>query len=138
MRCSKAERYISLKLDNQISARRAKALKVHLDQCPSCRNVLTQHRALVTKLQKLPQAEYPQYLHHRIMSNLPRSNKRSWLQSYGLSYATATVAIALSLFAGSLVGIKGYESPQNYSSQSEIDYESISFGEHTLLEYYDD
>ncbi len=136
MRCKTAERLISLKLDGEITARQGRALQTHLQRCPSCQDILAISKALDQSLQKLPDAEYPEYLHHRIMANLPQKPQRSRMQRYGLSYATATAAILLSLFAGSLVGIKAYQSQNELYSQSETEYESLSFGEHTLLELY--
>nr|MDK2850514.1 hypothetical protein [Candidatus Cloacimonadota bacterium] len=138
MRCSKAERYISLKLDNHLSARNARALKEHLRMCPSCTDIYKQYTELEARLAEIPSPEYPPYLHHRIMSNLPAKKKRSALQRYGLGYATASLVILLSLWAGTIVGKMVIEPQDDYLSQTQSEYEAIYFGEHTILEYYDE
>ncbi|MDD3533522.1 MAG: zf-HC2 domain-containing protein [Candidatus Cloacimonetes bacterium] len=137
MRCKTAERYISLKLDGELCPRRQKALHRHLQTCSSCARIQSFNLAMQTRLQELPQAEFPQWLHHRILSNLPRQKKQSWAGKHALSYATASLAIIFSLLAGTLVGIKGYESSESYT-QSETEYSYLSFGEQSLMEVYDD
>jgi predicted anti-sigma-YlaC factor YlaD len=138
MRCRKAERYISLKLDNQLSARAARALKEHLAKCSSCTEILREYSELSARLSRIPSPDHPQYLHHRIMSNLPQKKRRIALQRHGLGYAMASLAIVLSLWAGTVVGNMGIEPMDSQLSQAQSEYETISFGEHTLLEYYDD
>lgn len=140
MRCSKAERYISQKLDGEIKARHLAELNQHLNVCSSCRATLKAYSDLQSNLQAAPAAEYPAWLHHRIMANLPISSKPSRVQRWGLSYAAPSLAIMLSLYVGTLVGIKGYE----VSSQSQSTAESteqisyISFGENSLIGDYDE
>ncbi|MCB5263017.1 MAG: zf-HC2 domain-containing protein [Candidatus Cloacimonetes bacterium] len=141
MRCKKAERYISLKQDNELSARQQKALQNHLQKCSSCTQIQSANLALQARLKELPQAEFPPWLHHRIIANLPQQKKQSWAGRQALSYATASLAIIFSLLAGTLVGIKGYESTEDTSainSQSETEYSYLSFGEQSLIEVYDD
>jgi predicted anti-sigma-YlaC factor YlaD len=137
MRCKTAERLISLKLDNELSAHQAQALQEHLQECSSCARILAANQDLQAQLQVTSLPEYPEWLHYRILSNLPRENRRSWVRKPGLSYATASLAILLSLFAGTLVGIKGYEGSQLHP-QIEESETYISFGEHSLLEVFDE
>lgn len=141
MRCKTAERYISLKQDNELNAKRNQALCRHLQKCASCTSIQSYNLALQKTLKEQPQAEYPQWLHHRILDNLPRQKKQSWAGGRALSYATASLAIIFSLVAGTLVGIKGYESGEDtgtINSQNETEYSYISFGEQSLMEAYDD
>ena len=141
MRCKTAERYISLKLDGELCPRRLNSLHRHLQKCSSCTRVQSCNLALQTKLKEQPQVDFPQWLHHRILSNLPRQEKRSRAGKRALSYATASLAIIFSLLAGTLVGIKGYESGEDtgkINSQNETEYSYISFGEQSLMEAYDD
>lgn len=137
MRCKTAECYISLKLDGELSPRRQQALHGHLQKCSSCTRIQSCNLAIQTSLQELPQAEFPPWLHHRILSNLPQQKKQSWTGKRALSYATASLAIIFSLLAGTLVGIKGYESSEEIA-QTETEYSYISFGEQSLMEVYDD
>lgn len=137
MRCKTAERYISLQQDNELNAKRNQALCRHLQNCASCTSIQSCNLALQTSLKELPQAEYPQWLHHRILDNLPRQQKQSWAGGRALSYATASLAIIFGLLAGTLVGIKGYEGDE-LATQNETEYSYISFGEQSLMEAYDD
>lgn len=137
MRCKTAERYISLQQDNELNAKRNQALCRHLQKCASCTRIQSGNLALQKGLQELPQAEYPQWLHHRILDNLPRQKTRSLAGKRALSFATASLAIAFSLVAGTLVGIKGYEG-DDIATQNETEYSYISFGEQSLMEAYDD
>jgi len=141
MRCKTAERYISLKLDGELCPRRLNSLHRHLQKCSSCTHIQSCNLALQTKLKEQPQAEFPQWLHHRILESLPRQEKRNRAGKRALSYATASLAVIFSLLAGTLVGIKGYEGGKetsNVNTQSEIEYSYLSFGEQSLMEAYDD
>ncbi len=137
MRCKTAERYISLKLDDELCARRQKTLHRHLQKCSSCARIKSANLALQTQLQELPQPEFPQWLHHRILNNLPQQKKNSRAGKRALSYATASLAIIFSLLAGTLAGIKGYETTED-DKQIVTEYTYISFGEQSLMDVYDD
>lgn len=137
MRCKTAARLISLKLDNELSASKNVALQEHLERCPSCRQVLASAQALQSELQELKTPAYPEYLHYRILSNLPRTSKPRWLHQPKLAYLAASLAIMLSLLAGTWVGIKGYEGSNVYAQNLEEDI-YISFGNHSLMEVFDE
>ena len=55
MRCKKANRLLSEKLDGMLSPRENAALAKHLDQCPACRRRLTDYMQLDAALADLEQ-----------------------------------------------------------------------------------
>lgn len=140
MRCKTAEHYISLKLDHELKAKHETKLQQHLARCASCKVLHQDYARLQSRLQKLPEPEFPPQLHHMIMSGLPKRNRAMELRRFRLSMAATALSIVLSIGAGTLVGLKGYESTgmlNDYAVEEAID--QPLFGENSLMVVsYDD
>ncbi|HNQ42869.1 MAG TPA: zf-HC2 domain-containing protein [Candidatus Cloacimonadota bacterium] len=139
MRCSTAERYLSKRIDRELPHRQAKALELHLQACPSCRQIDLHNQAVKTALKQDIQVEFPQWLHHRIIHNLPVNPHKGFAERWKLSYATAIMAVLFSLYAGTWVGIQSFSTSSDataYTGTSESS--QISFGQISLLEAYDE
>ena len=133
MRCKIAERYISLKLDGELSAKHDRALMQHLDRCSLCQKIMKDHQGILKAMQQMPDPGFPPYLHHRIMSSLPKSAPKAAYRAFRLSLAATALSVLISIALGTMVGIKGYES---YGLYAETTGESmlLSFGENSIVE----
>lgn len=142
MRCSKAQRQIGLKLDHEL--KQGHALELHLQGCAACRAYQAEAARLQTILRNQPQAEFPGWLHHRIMDQAARHDrKRVHLKhSFRLQTIPALAAIALSLVIGVAIGKTAYRNvnplPENaaevYSRQNTANenQELAVFGESSV------
>lgn len=139
MRCSTAERFLSRKLDNQLKPQQAQALDLHLQSCSSCREIDVHNQAIKQAFINDNPSPFPEWLHHRIIHNLPQAPHRSFAERWKLGYATATLAVLFSLYAGTWVGIQSFalSSETNVTSSTELSTQS-SFGQISLLETYDE
>ena len=83
---------------------------------------------------QLPDVEFPEFLHHRIMSNLPKRSRRTQAMHLRLSLAVTSLSIVLSIAAGALVGLKGFED-SGIIAQSITEEESgqLLFGENSIM-----
>lgn len=138
MRCRTAELFISQKLDNELKPKHAASLDAHLKQCSSCQTFMEETANLQRSMQELPLPQYPAWMHQRIMHNLPKSKARFWQFKPAYTFASASLAIAFSLYIGALTGIRGYQE-SGYSQQSITEQSTqLSFGENSLMEMYDE
>ncbi|MCK9557098.1 MAG: zf-HC2 domain-containing protein [Candidatus Cloacimonadaceae bacterium] len=138
MRCNEAERYISLKLDNELPVPRADKLQQHLQQCSSCRNIMEQNQKIQSLLNAPIQSEYPSWMHQRIMHNLPEVKPKSWLYKPAFSFASTGLVVALSLYMGIFAGFKGFQDSAYLSDYADEESTQLIFGENSLLEMHDE
>lgn len=138
MRCKTAERYISLKLDGELSAKHVSKLEEHLAKCSSCYEIHRQTALLQENLTAIRDVEYPQWLHHRIMNNLPKRARRQPAWRLSLSYAAFSLMIFFSVFAGIGLGQKAYQDNSDYAQLEEEEHLLLSFGDNSIWEVYDD
>lgn len=138
MRCRTAERYISLKLDNELAPKYAHKLDQHLARCISCKHIFEETKSLQNMLKQKENEEYPSWMHQRIMHNLPTPKRRIWLQKPVFSYATTGMAVALSLYMGIMVGVHGFQESGYLSSNLQTEASQLRFGENSLMELYDE
>ena len=142
MRCSKAQRQIGLKLDHELM--QGHALELHLSSCAACRAYQAEAARLQTLLRAKPQAQFPSWLHHRIMDQAAQHDRaRVHLKtSFRLQTIPALAAIALSLVLGLAIGKNAYRNvnplPENaaevYSRQNTANenQELAVFGESSV------
>ena len=134
MRCKKAESYIWLNLDGEINEKQKIALDKHLESCSFCNQLQGEFSNLKQSLSQMPDVEFPEFLHHRIMNALPRRSKRAQALRLNLSLAATALSIILSIAAGTLVGLKGFEDPAAIvQSISEEDSGQLLFGENSIM-----
>ena len=138
MRCKTAERYISLKLDNELPASHANKLQLHLQHCSSCRQLLEQNQKLQNLLHSPIESEYPSWMHQRIMHNLPTDKPKNWLYKLAFSFAGSGLVIALSLFIGIFTGIRGFRDTAFLPGVVGEESTQLHFGENSLMEMYDE
>lgn len=138
MRCKTAERYISLKLDGELSAKLVSKLDEHLMKCSSCKEIHRQTALLTENLTAIQDVEYPAWLHHRIMNNLPKKAERQSTWRVSLAYAAFSLMIFFSMFAGAGLGKKAYTDNSDYAQIEQEDYLQLSFGDNSIWEVYDE
>ena len=103
MRCKKANRLLSEKLDGMLSPRENAALAKHLDQCPACRRRLTNYMQLdaaLADLEKEPPAALQQNIMAEIAANQPQwapRQPRRFLWGPGTAVAAAAAVLLLLL-----------------------------------------
>lgn len=142
MRCSKAQRYIDLKLDGELNDQHQLKLNKHLSACPGCRNWQNQAEKLQLMLSAPQPAEFPAWVHANIMDKVHRlDNKRpGFVSRFKLAPATTAIAIIFSFWIGAQVGIKSFN-PETDTTTTEstnlLSSNSITFGENTLIDSYD-
>lgn len=143
MRCSKAQEMIILKLDKELKARYSVSLEKHLAVCADCRLYREEMGKQNARFTELSAPQYPSWLHHRILAQANehdslRRHSRMMLQ---LQKIPALIAILLSLYIGTLVGIKTNSSAtagtQEYSETTSTTA-LASFGENSIVDdsYY--
>lgn len=109
MRCKKANRLLSEKLDGMLSPRENAALAKHLDQCPACRRRLTDYMQLdaaLADLEKEPPAALQQNIMAEIAANQPQwapRQPRRFLWGPGTAVAAAAAVLLLLLGSGKLM-----------------------------------
>ncbi|HOH46488.1 MAG TPA: hypothetical protein PLX59_01500 [Candidatus Cloacimonadota bacterium] len=137
MRCSKAEELIIHQVAGELRLRLKSALLQHLEACPACRAYQKAQTDLNAQL--FSATDFPAGLHARIMAEV--STKRAGQIHHSNLFSQklpVAAALILSLYIGSLVGIKTYNS-QNQSAaktQEEDSTELATFGENSILEDY--
>jgi len=140
MKCSKYRKQLVPWLDGELKPERADVLKAwfescaKLRQCTLCQSEIQAHQGLNQALQALPQNEFPAYLHHRIMdkvkSNQPIYHKKAIRTRW--QAIPATLAILLSLYAGSLIGVKTFSTQTTTTTTTTESTALSSFGENGL------
>jgi hypothetical protein len=134
MTCRKFKKLLTPWLDGELKPEQAKDLQTWLDgctvarQCSDCRKLIDEHRSFHRLYSALPQPEFPAFLHHRIMDQIKAKETVSAKHAVRIRWQTvpATLAILLSLYAGSLVGIRTFT---NQPTKADTKSELYSFGE---------
>jgi predicted anti-sigma-YlaC factor YlaD len=139
MRCSKAKRYIDLKLDGELNPRHLPILTTHLSACSACRAWQADAAKLQLILANAPAPEPPAWVHAQIMDKVHRLDKvrPGFARRFQLATATAVVAVFFSFWAGAQVGVKSFNTQTEISGIANISVSTLSFGENTLLDSYD-
>lgn len=139
MRCRTAETLISRKIDNELNEHQSAMLDAHIAQCSSCKSMFTENLQVVELIRSNTLPDYPLYMHHRIMANLPQQKRINFFERYKLSYASATLAIFISVYAGTMVGTKSFSTAYDTITENTIEQTSYaSFGESSLWVTYDE
>ncbi|MFH0981190.1 MAG: anti-sigma factor [Planctomycetota bacterium] len=108
MNCGKAQRWISLEMDGELSPRRLSALRAHLEGCPSCRQVREDWVQVGAELRdrKPPAGQAPEAawadVRRAIRNQAPAAEPAAeWV--FGAPLRWAAVAAALLVMAGGAV-----------------------------------
>jgi anti-sigma factor RsiW len=124
-------------LDNELDASRKPELRLHLDACQACGDYQRRQQRLKALLSRKPEAEFPEWLHQRIMYQVKEHEREriGFARRWKLQTIPAALAVILSLYVGSLVGVKAYNSSNAATTiQSVESTELASFGETSLIE----
>jgi hypothetical protein len=116
MTCSKQRNLLIPWLDGELKAEQAAELKAWFDSCAEvrhcfvCRKLIDEHTSFHRAIQSTPQSEFPAFLHHRILNEIksrePAYRKQAIRTRWQL--VPAGLAILMSLFVGSLVGVRTF------------------------------
>lgn len=136
MKCSKAQRYLDLMASGSLEPGLKRELQLHLDACDGCRGLYQVGKNLIELAKRSPQAGFPSWLHQRIMSQVKEHEQRriGYARRWKLQTIPATLAVLLSLYVGTLVGIKAHDTSSQSVAQSTQSVELASFGESTLVD----
>jgi hypothetical protein len=144
MTCSKYRKQLVPWLDNELKPEKANELKVWFEscevvrQCTRCRKLIAEYKALQNVLDNTPKKEFPAFLHYRIIDKV-NSNQAIYRRRVirtRWQAIPATIAILLSLYLGSLIGVQTFNPQQTTTASNTI--EQSSFGENSLMSsFYD-
>jgi len=130
MRCAKARRLISERVDGSLDARRSERLRRHLERCPECRDVLADFEAIVRDAGSLEAPESPDRVWLRVKAGLRAAGQEPVpaVAVPGVAFGparwrfAAAAFVALTLVAGGLlVGLRltrmsaGPADPERYT-----------------------
>lgn len=106
MRCSKAEKLIILKLDNELNVALASKLEKHLTGCSRCKALATEYSLLQSKLNSIEPVEFPSWVHHRILDSVKthESSRQGYRRKWRLQAIPVTMAVLASIYMGVLIG----------------------------------
>lgn len=138
MTCRKYRKQLIPWLDGELRADRAAELDTWFASCDTvrhcsvCRKLAEDYKRIDRSFQSTPQSEFPAYLHHRIMDRvkteaviLHKREVRSRWQTIPVA-----IAIAMSLYVGSLIGISTIF---DHSSATNTKTELYTFGENSVI-----
>lgn len=134
MTCRKFKKLLTPWLDGELKPEQANELQTWLEactdarHCSDCRKLIDEHRSFHRLYNALPTTEFPAFLHHRIMDRIKTAETASHKHAVRFRWQTvpATLAILLSLYAGSLVGIRTFN---NQPTKADTKSELYTFGE---------
>lgn len=141
MRCAKARRLIDLLPVNTPRADLHAGLDAHLNQCPACLRYQEQGQRLDSIMTSVPNPDFPSWMHERIIAEAASHDQRRvrYQRQWKLQTIPAAAAIILSLYLGSLVGIKSFNTNTTNTSSTTVESttsaELASFGETSLWDY---
>jgi hypothetical protein len=142
MTCRKIRKQLIPWLDGELQPDKAKEIQAWFDscaqvrQCSVCRKLIAEYRSFQNAFQNTPQTGFPAYLHHRIMDSVKQREPIRHRHEIRTRWEAipATIAILISLYAGSLIGIKTFTSQSGAVNENS---ELYSFGENgTVSTFY--
>lgn len=137
MTCRKFKKQLIPWLDGELKPEQAAELKAWYDrcaevrQCSECRKLIDDYQSFHRLISSIPRKEFPAFLHHRIMDEIKHREPIYHKKQVRVRWQTvpATLAILLSLYVGSLIGIKTFNPPTVTPAAT---HELYSFGDHSL------
>jgi anti-sigma factor RsiW len=134
MTCRKIKQLLTPWLDGELKPKQADELRVWLDgceqvrQCSDCRKLIDESRSFHRLYNVLPRQEFPAFLHHQIMDKINSREAARHHHAVRIRWQTvpAALAILMSLYVGSLVGISTFNAQTGKNNpKSEV----YTFGE---------
>ncbi len=135
MRCSTVKSQISPWLDKELDSRQALKIEQHLNTCSRCNAHAEQARKLNSMLQAESTPPLPEWIHNRILQSAREHDDRrsSLRRKWNLQLIPAAMAIVMSLYLGTLVGIKTFGTTETVSNTETLTVDSIGYGETTIV-----
>lgn len=138
MTCREFRKQLIPWLDGELNQDKANELKSWLNsceevrQCQKCRKLVEEFRSFHDAFHTIPQTEFPAYIHHRIMSEIKNKEQLRIKHAHNIRWQAipVTLAIMLSLYFGSLVGVKTFSTQ---STDAKEYTEQSSFGENGIV-----
>ncbi|MDP2172976.1 MAG: hypothetical protein Q8M98_04170 [Candidatus Cloacimonadaceae bacterium] len=140
MRCHTAKRQIDLQAKTGLEPAQSGELRLHLESCFRCRVYFEQAQKLQRLLSPSSPPEFPTWLHENIMHQVRMHEPQRVIlrRRMKLQNIPATLAIILSIYIGSLLGVNAFkaETPPvaEVSVYQDDSFEVASFGESTIFE----
>jgi anti-sigma factor RsiW len=137
MTCRKLKKQLTLWLDGELKPEQAAEFKAWFDrceevrQCSECRKLIDEHNRFHSLISSIPKKEFPAFLHHRIIDEINRREPIYHKKEMRIRWQTvpATIAILLSLYVGSLIGIRTFNTQTTTVNESS---ELYTFGNNSL------
>jgi anti-sigma factor RsiW len=109
MRCGKARRLISERVDGGLGERRSRSLERHLERCPECREVLADFEAIRRDAGSLEAPEPPDRVWLRVKAGLQAAGREPAppVAVPGFAFAPARWRVAVAAFAAVLLAVGG-------------------------------
>jgi anti-sigma factor RsiW len=141
MTCREFRKQLIPWLDGELKPDKAAELMAWLNscdevrQCHRCRKLTEEYRSFHVTFQNTPQKEFPAFLHHRIMAEIINKEQVRAKHHHRISWQAipATIAILLSLYFGSLVGVKTFNTQSVVVTEVTETTEQLSFGENGMV-----
>lgn len=141
MTCHEFRKQLIPWLDGEVKPDKAAELLAWLSscekvrQCHKCRKLTEEYRSFQVTFHNTPQIEFPAFLHHRIMSEIKSKEQFRTKHAHRISWQAipATIAILLSLYFGSLVGVKTFSNQSVVVTEVTENTEQLSFGENGMV-----
>ncbi len=142
MTCREIKRQLIPWLDGELSPAAGDRLKACLEgcakarHCSDCHKLIADYRNLDKALAAGPKQEFPAHLHYRILEQVQNRGPVLHRKAVRTRWQAipATLAIAMSLYAGSLIGIKTFHNQTPAPLQNSEQY---NFGGNSLVAQLD-
>lgn len=140
MRCTKMRHYIDLQARLEPEQALVGELRSHLDSCPRCRVRYEQAQKLQLLLSPGSLPEFPTWMHEKIMHQVRTHEPQrvALRRRMRLQTIPAALAVILSIYIGSLVGVKAFNAETStntgIAAYQEEGVTMASFGESTIFE----
>lgn len=139
MTCRKFKKMLIPWLDGELKPGQVAELKAWFDrcgevrQCSECRKLIDDYQSFHRLINSIPKEEFPAFLHPRIIDEINRREPVYHKQQVRVRWQAvpATLAILLSLYAGSLIGIKTFNIQTTTTTETQ---ELYSFGDNSLAQ----
>ncbi len=133
MRCRKVNDLLIPYLDKELSGDAVLRLEKHLQTCVSCRVRLSEYRKLDTMLKVGETIEMPDWMRERIRHQVRMHDpqRRAFRRRWNLQTVPITLALLLSIYIGTLIGIKTFTVA---ATEPAGDPEIIAYGETTIFD----
>jgi len=138
MTCSKYRKLILPWIDGELKPEQTNEIKAWFDSCEQvrycndCRKLIDEYRSFQIGFENTSPSEFPAFIHYRIMDQITSRKQVYHKKAVRARWqmVPATIAILMSLYIGSLIGIKTFNIQTTTTSESS---ELYSFGDNGMV-----